>query len=366
MAKKERRCKHPLLRIFGTLLAAVLAAAILFLGFLTVTEWKPADTEAVTITGAGESILDAAEPITLLTWNTGYAGLDETQDCFLDGGKRVRAASEDTVRQNAQAIADVIVAQNPDIVLLQEVDCNSDRSYRVDQGSKYSEIFGKAETSAYARNYYTPFVPYPLPPIGKVDCGLFTLSRAAMTEATRYQLPISFTWPVRMVNLKRCLLVTRFDLQGTGKELVVVNLHLEAYAPKEAKSAQTAILKQVLEEEYAKGNYVIAGGDWNMTLYGVDPALYPIVDDSYYVAEQMEKDETPAGWPLLFDESTPTCRLLNKPYDPTDPATQYYVIDGFVISPNLDVLKVQTLDLGFAHSDHNPVALTVVCIETPR
>lgn len=361
MKSRRKGKKHRFLRTIGLVLGAVVLIAVVFLGYLTVTEWKPADVETVAVTGAGSKTLPADGTIRLLTWNTGYAGLDETQDCFLDGGKRVRAASEDAVRQNAQAMVDVIAAQNPDIVLLQEVDCDSSRSYRVDQGSKYREIFGKTETSAYARNYYTPFVPYPLPPIGKVDCGLFTLSQAAMTEATRYQLPISFTWPVRMVNLKRCLLVTRFDLQGTDKELVVVNLHLEAYAPKEAKSAQTAILKQVLENEYAKGNYVIAGGDWNMTLYGVNPSLYPVVDDSYYVAEQMEKDETPAGWPLVFDESTPTCRLLNAPYDPTSDKTQYYVIDGFVVSPNVKVESVETLDLGFKNSDHNPVALQIRC-----
>ena len=56
----------------------------------------------------------------------------------------------------------------------------------------------------------------------------------------------------------------------------------------------------------------------------------------------------------------PTCRLLNQPYDPSDTAhTQYYVIDGFILSPNVEVKSVSTIDCGFENSDHNPVELVV-------
>jgi exonuclease III len=34
------------------------------------------------------------------------------------------------------------------------------------------------------------------------------------------------------------------------------------------------------------------------------------------------------------------------------------VIDGFIVSPNVEVLSVQTIDLDFKNSDHNPVKLT--------
>ena len=68
-----------------------------------------------------------------------------------------------------------------------------------------------------------------------------------------------------------------------------------------------------------------------------------------------------AGWMFVSDSKTPTCRLLNQPYDPADTVnTQYYVIDGFIISPNVQLELVETLDLGFENSDHNPVHLRVV------
>ena len=68
----------------------------------------------------------------------------------------------------------------------------------------------------------------------------------------------------------------------------------------------------------------------------------------------------PEGFSFAYDLGTPSCRLLNQPYDPADTAnTQYYVIDGFFLSPNVRVESVETVDLGFENSDHNPVRLVV-------
>ena len=66
------------------------------------------------------------------------------------------------------------------------------------------------------------------------------------------------------------------------------------------------------------------------------------------------------GWLFVSDNRVPSCRLLNQPYDPADTAnTQYYVIDGFIISPNVQLEMVETLNLGFTNSDHNPVHLRI-------
>jgi endonuclease/exonuclease/phosphatase family metal-dependent hydrolase len=35
------------------------------------------------------------------------------------------------------------------------------------------------------------------------------------------------------------------------------------------------------------------------------------------------------------------------------------VIDGFLISPNLEIINTKTHDLGFKNSDHNPVTVTL-------
>ena len=74
----------------------------------------------------------------------------------------------------------------------------------------------------------------------------------------------------------------------------------------------------------------------------------------------LTEDMLPEGWSYAYDLSVPSCHLLNQPYDPADTEnTQHYVIDGFILSPNVTLESVETLDQGFIASDHNPVLLRV-------
>ena len=75
----------------------------------------------------------------------------------------------------------------------------------------------------------------------------------------------------------------------------------------------------------------------------------------------LAEDTAPEGWTLAYDLSVPSCRLLNQPYDASDTEnTQHYVIDGLILSPNVQLKTVETVDAGFENSDHNPVLVTVV------
>ena len=140
---------------------------------------------------------------------------------------------------------------------------------------------------------------------------------------------------------------------------MAVNLHLEAYDSGEGKLAQTKMLKEFIEGEYAKGNYVIAGGDFNQIFPGGLEA-YPNTHPENWIPGLLEEDMPAEGWRFAYDLTVPSCRLLNQPYDPADEVnTQYYVIDGYILSPNVELLSVETLDLGFADSDHNPVLISV-------
>ena len=76
----------------------------------------------------------------------------------------------------------------------------------------------------------------------------------------------------------------------------------------------------------------------------------------------MDTSLFPEDWNFPVDSATPSARLLNGPYNPADPNTQYYVLDGFITSPNVQINSVETLDEGFTYSDHNPVKLNVTLI----
>ena len=361
MAKKQKVKQHrplrTLVKTVGIVLLVLVLAAVGLVACLSITEYRPQDLEEVSLTGGADKTLAPGDRLTVMTWNIGYGALGDNADFFMDGGSGVQTADEDRVRSNLAGIAQAVDQVSPDVLLLQEVDRDSRRSWHIDQAAWLQDRWPD-KTGAFANNFKVAFLPYPVPPIGQVDSGLLTLSSFRVGSAQRVQLPIPFAWPVRMANLKRCLLVEHIPLEGTDRELVLINLHLEAYDNGEGKAAQTAMLEQVLNEQAEAGNYVIAGGDFNQIFSNADQEAYP-AQEGKWQAGQIDGEKLIAqGWSLLMDASTPTCRSLDQPYAGADRASfQYYLIDGFILSSNLDLDSVQTQDLGFVYTDHNPVVL---------
>ncbi|MCL2242983.1 MAG: endonuclease/exonuclease/phosphatase family protein [Treponema sp.] len=351
---------------------ALLAGA--FLGILTIAEYRPADIENLEIinhTGSMPQFKNANEetilaklsanvPFNMLIWNIGYGSLDESQDFFMDGGKGVRPPTGENVKRNLSGIRDFITEADCDITLIQETDISSKRSYYTDQRSYLTENF--TGSSVFAFNFNSFFVPIPFPEfIGRVSSGLLTLNRYHTTEALRMSLPNPFTWPVRAVNLKRCLLISRIPVENSAAELVIINLHLEAYdSSGGGREAQTRAMLDFMYSEYAKGNYCIAGGDFNQNFPGIDPRLFALKHSDYFVAGTLSQSLLDPGWKFASSALTPSCRLLNEPYSGNPEDTQLYIIDGFILSPNVELIEVTAFDLGFKHSDHNPVKITVM------
>ena len=338
--------------IIIVILCVVLAAGLAFVG-LTLFEYKPADVEAVT-PPTGTRVVKVGDTLTIMTYNTGYAGLGDVEDFFMDGGTKTRPDSKAIVESNLSGIISELQAVNADIYLLQEVDKDSKRSYHIDETERIAEALGLSFDFAY--NFNSVFTPIPFPDMmGKVGSGLATYTDLSVSEAERISLPCPFSWPVRAFNLKRCLLINRMPIEGSDKELVVINLHLEAYDDGEGKIAQTKALYEVLKAEAAKGNYVIVGGDFNQTFPGAD-RFEPIEDGLW--APGTLSDDLPEGFSFAFVGDTPTCRSLDQPLT-TNPDPQYYIIDGFIVSSNISVGSVEVLKTGFVNSDHQPLKLVI-------
>lgn len=356
---KKRSVIGTFFKTIGIILAVLLVLVVGLLGFLSLTEYSPEANETVSSEGHAAKTLTEGDTITLMTWNVGFGALDENSDSFLDGGTMVRAESKEAVLNNMAGICNEIEAIHPDILLLQELDRNSSRSCSVEEYTYVSKrMDGYAHV--FANNYKAAYIPYPLPKtLGKVDSGIATFSVFPMYASDRVQLPVPFSWPMRTINLKRCLLVSRIKVEGAEKELVLVNLHLEAYDDGEGKLAQTGMLAELLKTEAQKGNYVIAGGDFNQIFSTVNADAYPTYGDNWR-APIIDVTEFGDGFSFLMDESAPSCRLLNRPYRDADHASfQYYIIDGFIVSNNILVESLQTQNLGFVHSDHDPVVLRI-------
>lgn len=337
----------------GIALLCIAGAFGVFLGIATATEYSPAKVEPLEISGTAN--LPAPQKggsVSVMSFNVGYGGLGKNEDFFMDGGSMVMPRSAEVVNGYLDGIKQGIQNNAADVYFLQEVDRDANRSYYIDEMPLLEQAGAQ---SVFAYNFKSMFTPYPVPPIGKAEAGLMTLSGLPLAGAERISLPVPFSWPVRLFNLKRCLLVSRAAVEGGG-ELVLVNLHLEAYDDGEGKKAQTEELKQFLLSEYEKGNYVIAGGDFNQSFPEAD---WPAVYEDVWTPGALDTAMLPEGWQLAADYSNPSCRLLNKPYSGNAADTQFFTIDGFIISPNVKLRSVETLDFDFEYSDHNPVYMKV-------
>ena len=357
-----RKAGKKIVLILSAVAGVVLAAAFTLLLVLTVTEYKPADVEKVSLNGSAQKRLHAEDTIDIISWNIGFGALGDNADFFMDGGSMVKPSAKERVQENLDAITGFLAEEDADLVLLQEVDEKSTHSYYLDERSMLAlglERAGLSYENCLAYNFKTLFVPYPIPPIGREQAGQVTFSAYPSSDAQRISLPCPFSYPVRLANLKRCLLVNRIPVEGSGRELVVINLHLEAYDDGSGKEAQTRMLVQLFEEEMEKGNYVIAGGDFNQTLDTVDLSKYPLQGEELWQPGVIDTSAF-ENVQCLMDERVPSCRSLNRPYDSEDPDFQYYVLDGYLLSGNLTVKSLETVDLGFVNADHNPVRLQVI------
>ena len=341
------------------LLSIVLICGLTFFGillYLTVVEFNPEASEPIAVTGNSSRTLKTGDSIKILSWNVGYGGLGAEADFFMDGGHDVTTYNKDGVEDNIFGISDIVSDLQPDIAVYQEVDLDSARSYHFNEAEELTKVFSNSQSS-FANNFLVDFVPYPIPPIGKVSSGILTDSQFEISDSTRLSLPCPFGWPLRVGNLKRCLLVSRIPLANSDKELVIVNLHLEAYDSGEGKIAQTKQLLQVLQDEYKKGNYVIAAGDFNQTFSNVDLSNYPVYEGKWE-AGKIETSDFGNDFTLAMDDTAPSCRSLDQVYAGADISTfQFYVIDGFICSKNVSIRSVETKDYDFQYSDHNPVVL---------
>lgn len=331
-----------------------------FVGYLTLTEYKPRPIETVAIAQNPTNQVSANQSLTFMTFNTGYAGLGEDEDFVMDGGKKGRPDSKTVVENYLAGIENLITTHTADFYLLQEVDLKARRSFNIDQVAHYNELLPTYH-STFAYNFNAVFVPFPVSLtdyIGPVKSGIQTLGRFKVETSERHQFPGEFSWPLRVANLKRAMMVNTYSITGSTKQLVVVNLHMSAYDGDGSLRAQEmSYLKDFMNAQAALGNYIIIGGDFNQTFpSAVD--VYP-TKPGLYQAYPIESNFLPAGFQWGIDITEATCRLLNQPYEPSSDLTQYYIIDGFIVSNNITIDDVHVIRDHFQFSDHNPVYMTI-------
>ena len=350
------------------LILVVYFAGIFIYGWAT--DWQPAaapvslDMDQVSTTKVlGDSVF------TLVSWNVGYGGLGAESDFFFDdegmwySGSSMTRSPRNLIEKNLNGALALFqqFKDSVDFFLLQEVDIEADRSHRIRQYEAYQKAL-PGFMADFALNYKCNRVPIPLlepwNAYGSVLSGLATFSRYEPAEATRHQLPGHYPMPDRIFQLDRCAALHRYPTLR-GKDLVVINLHNSAYDPGDKiKAIQLPYLRDLAVSEYAKGNFVILGGDWNQCPPHFRFDSFMPGNAQGYSQGNLPPDFFPEDWVFAYDPTVPTNRKARDPY--IKGKTFETLIDFFLVSPNLRIRSVSGLNQGFQFSDHQPVFVTVV------
>lgn len=351
------------LQTAGVLGAVMLLCVTAYVMYMLLTYHRIEDRQELTVNpplvGAETAgMLECGRAYGAVTYNIGFGAYTPDFSFFMDGGKYSWAESEESVRKSVAGAAKEAALCQPDFVLFQEVDTDSTRSYHVNQNDILRQQFEEYYWS-YAVNYDSSFILYPFTkPHGSSKSGLVTYSAYPITASLRRSLPIS-TSLSKFVDLDRCYSISRIPVDN-GRELVLVNLHLSAYGNSdEIRKAQTAMLCEDLEREYAAGNYVICGGDFNHDLKALEsgdsaPAswAYPfpreILPEHFsFCIDFLDTEERLGMWD--------SARNADMEYEAG--VTYTVTLDGFIVSDNVECLAYENINTGYLYSDHDPVYL---------
>lgn len=344
------------------LILTVLLVVGAYVAYLFIDYSRLSDNQELVCVQRIEESLNAGEELSIVTWNLGFGAYSDDFSFFMDGGTESRAYSKEACESNISSAIEALKKQDADLMLLQEVDVKGTRSYDVNQAAMLEDAFMDSHSSVYAQNYDSGYLFYPLhSPIGANQGGILTFADARIDGAVRRSLPIE-SGIRKFFDLDRCYSVSRIPVSN-GKNLMLFNLHLSAYtADGTIATKQLEMMLDHMEEEYAHGNYVIAGGDFNKDLWRDSSVYTGVSGEAYSWAQPFPTDLLSSGFSLA-DSCNPdypvlSCRNADMPYAKGE--TFEITLDGFIVSDNVQILSCEAIDEGFRNSDHNPVRMEFV------
>ena len=344
----------------AALFSALILAVVIYLLYVIFSYSRLPDNVSLSVDGgASEKHAEIGREYVAVSQNLGFGAYTADFTFFMDGGKESRAESRESVIKCIGKGIDTVGALDPDFILFQEVDLDSTRSYHTNQYEMLRDGFG-GYSSCYAKNYDSAYLMYPIfEPHGASKSSLATFSRFEITSSLRRSLPISTSFS-KFLDLDRCYSVSRVAVEN-GKELIIYNVHSSAYGGSdEIRNAQMTMLLEDMKSEYDKGYYIVCGGDFNHDFTGDSvEKLNGEVPDEYGWAQPFPEELIPDGFYRCTDykngELMPTCRNCDIPYEK---GNFTLVVDGFIVSDNVECVEIENIQTEFEYSDHMPVKLT--------
>jgi endonuclease/exonuclease/phosphatase family metal-dependent hydrolase len=250
----------------------ILASLGIIAGLLVLLVWAityhPSEVqEQAVVCAEAAPVLQPGQSLKVLTYNVQYmAGKNYVffYDLPNNAGPDERPAAAD-ITQTIQEVARIIRDENPDIVLLQEVDDGSARTNYEDQLARLLALLPRDyKCHAYAFYWKADFVPHPRI-MGAVGQKLSIISKYKIDQADRYQLPLAPADPLtRQFSPKQAILEARLPVTN-GQDLILLTTHLEvARMGTEVMQKQVAAVRARLDSLNQDGYAWLIGGDFNL------------------------------------------------------------------------------------------------------
>lgn len=356
--------------ILGIIFLLFLAVLSYFI-YLSAGYYRIKDNTELVIENNANSLISLGTEYSITTYNLGFGAYTREFSLFMDEGEMLdgtktkgtysRAKNSQTITDNTSGAIELVKELNSDFIFFQEVDVKADRSHNIDQVDMINNAF-EDYGNAFTYNFHSRFLFYPLfNPIGSANGGILNLSKYKINLGVRKSLPINTSFFGKFFDLDRCLNISKLKIDDSDKELVLINLHLTAFdGDGTIRQMQFDTINRILKEEREKGNYVIAGGDFNYDIAN-SCGKYPTTQKKCPWIQDLAPDTiTDVRYHFEAPQNAPTCRSSDIPY--TKGVNYMVTIDGFLISDNIEKIEVKTIanleeDTEFIYSDHNPVQL---------
>ncbi|UCD32163.1 MAG: endonuclease/exonuclease/phosphatase family protein [Desulfobacterales bacterium] len=318
------------------------------------------------VSSSDAPLVKAGQVLKIMSWNIQYMAGKKYFFWYdlNDGSGPDERPSPADMADTLKAAANIIMDEDPDIILLQEIDDGAKRTGYVDQLSDLLTCLPKAYCCHASAFYWkASFVPHPRI-MGAVGMKLSTIAKYRINKARRHQLAVLPTGPItRQFHLKRAILETRLPLTD-GNQLVILNTHLETFDEgATVRQRQVSQILSLLKHLNQEGFSWVLGGDFNLV---PSERAYHRLMESEKLSYQPKTEistiyQLYKGVPSLdqvngSDRKKWFTHFSNKPYITTPDRT----VDYIFISNNIQlgthyVRQKDTLRI----SDHFPVVAEV-------
>ena len=275
-------------------------------------------------------------------------------------GSGFKPQTKQDIETSLDRIAALIVSQNADIVLIQEIDFESDRSHRIRQDVYLAGKTGLGYV-AKAITWDANYVPFPYWPVsrhfGMVNSGGIILSRFPLSKANTQLLPK----PENNGFLYNAFYLFRYHQTASvtvnGNDYVLVNNHLEAFD-----------VANRMDQARSLANTVRSLGDENLLAFGGDFNSLPVLASTKRGFADSKQEDFATDSTLAIIDAVPGYREAISPNQFTAAESDFHTfpahapnrrLDYIFIADSVEIIESAVIPTGNL-SDHLPVVVKVV------